>query len=287
MLKNNTKGIIALTLTALFYSLMAIPTRLLPNVNSFFLVWTAFVITAIITTCIAYRQNKNYLLDILKNNYKFATGLAIMHVLSSVTLNLAVKLTDLSIAGLLLYSAPIWVFAFSLLTKKIKLNFKNVLLVSLGIISILLILGFENLHLSKFDLGAILGLLAGFFYSFDFLWGEKLQKDYSGIELTSFVHIIGSIILAPALWLNTNLNTYSYNDWLFIILFGSLLVLSFVLFMYGVKRVKAFYSSIITLLEPVFLTLIGFLLYNETPEKNVLVGGVLILFCIGLINTNE
>jgi drug/metabolite transporter (DMT)-like permease len=277
-------GILALLIVAFFYAVLVIPTKNLPQVNSLFLVWSGFSITAILSGIIAFYKNPQFLKSILKNDYKLATGLGIMHVSSSVCLNSAIKLTDISVVGLLLYTAPIWVFSFCLINKKIELNLKNSSIIILSIISTLLIMNIQEFN---FELGVILGLLSGFFYSFDFIWGEKLQEKYTGIEVVAFIHMVGSIILIPTIWITPDFSLFQFVDYFWLFSFGGLLTLSFILFMYGVKRVSAFYSSIITLLEPVLMGLIGLFLYSEKPEPNVLIGGAIILLCIYLVQKQD
>jgi DME family drug/metabolite transporter len=278
--KPSKVGIFALILTAISYTLMVIPTRNLPEVNSFFLVWTAFLITGLVTGILAAYKNPKFLQNLIRNDYKIALGLSVMHVLSTICLNMAVKLTDLSVAGLLLYTAPLWVFLISVYTKKVAINLKNVSLILLSVSSTLLIIDVTKL---SFEIGVILGLLSGIFYTFDFIFGEKLLQKYDGLEVTAFAHITGTIILLPAIWTSPDFNLFSLTDYFWLFSYGGLLTVSFLLFMYGVKRVTAFYSSIITLLEPVLLFLLGLFLYNEVPTLNVVIGGVLVLVCIYLV----
>jgi drug/metabolite transporter (DMT)-like permease len=278
--KPSKVGIFALILTAISYTLMVIPTRNLPEVNSFFLVWTAFLITGLVTGILAAYKNPKFLQNLIRNDYKIALGLSVMHVLSTICLNMAVKLTDLSVAGLLLYTAPLWVFLISVYTKKVAINLKNVSLILLSVSSTLLIIDVTKL---SFEIGVILGLLSGIFYTFDFIFGEKLLQEYDGLEVTAFAHITGAIILLPAIWASPDFNLFSLTDYFWLFSYGGLLTVSFLLFMYGVKRVTAFYSSIITLLEPVLLFLLGLFLYNEVPTLNVAIGGVLVLVCIYLV----
>ena len=56
-----------------------------------------------------------------------------------------------------------------------------------------------------------------------------------------------------------------------------LAAVSHTFFIEGMKSVKARTASIIACLEPVYGIIAGFLVLNETPEKRVLLGGLIII----------
>jgi drug/metabolite transporter (DMT)-like permease len=278
------KGILVLILTAFLYASLVIPTRYLTDVNSFFLIWTAFSFVSIVSYVLLKKESGFSIYNCFKRNQKMFLYLGFAHVISSICLNLSVKMIDLSLAGLLLYTAPIWVFSYSILKKEITLNTKNVIVLLVGLLSVLLIISpwdVEDMELNS--LGIILGLAAGILYSFDFVLGEKLRKKHSEVEILFMTHFTGAIVLIPnILYWPSSVSMLDLN---LIVIYDVIFLLSFLTFMYAMYYVKAFYASIITMLEPLLFGVIGYFLFAETPSIFIVVGGVLIFLNIIYINT--
>lgn len=277
------KGIFALILTSFLYAALALPTRYLEGVNTFFLICTAFTFVTLVSYAILkFKKNFNFKSEFLKSKNDFLI-LGLSHVACSLCINYAIKLIDLSLAGLLLFTAPVWVFAYSVVKKQISFNLKNLLVLIIGLIAILLIISPWKVDQLKVNiLGLSLAIASGILFSADFIIGEKLRKVHNELEVLCIIHAIGAVVLIPNIIFWPKIDQFSQVALIFS--FDVILLLSFLSFLYGIKFVKAFYASVITMLEPLLLGILGFLLFNEKPSMYVLLGGILIFGNIVYLN---
>jgi drug/metabolite transporter (DMT)-like permease len=144
-----------------------------------------------------------------------------------------------------------------------------------------------------FDLGrdALIGdglaLAAAVFVSIYYIIGRRLR---AGIDLWWYVGIIYGIaavvlMLAAAAAPGVRLTGYGTRDWLvFAALAAGPMMIGHTGLNYALRYVRAYVANLTVLGEPIGATLIAWLLPSiaEVPGPQVLVGGALILFGIGL-----
>ncbi len=207
-------------------------------------------------------------------------------ILAGITIFLyftTMKEISISIAILLLYTAPIFVAILSPLL--IKERITKITLVSLffSILGIILIAGPDKLSIdTPYLLGIFIGVFSGLAYGLQMIAARYLSQKYSGVTIAVWANLITSIMFFPFV-LKTPYQVIKENA---VILFFLGLVptaIAFSLYFSGFKRVKASNASIISLLEPVSGVFLAFLIMNEELKMNILLGGALILFSVYLL----
>jgi drug/metabolite transporter (DMT)-like permease len=276
------KSLIFLTLASIGYAAMVIPTKLLTEVHSLFLVWSGFLFTGLFGLIMSYKKGFRYS-SMSMDAKKYVIIFGIAHSVCSFCLNYSVKLLNASTALLLLYSAPLWIFLYLSIIKKHKIKLLEIFILGLAMIGMYLVInGDSSISIDGSWLGLILALTAGILYSVDFLMGEKRPKGLSSLTATALIHLIGAIVLLPGVfYFPTGLDT---QGWLLVLSFDLILLGSFLCFLKGVKNLNSLYASIITLMEPVFAAIMAYLWLNEKMSSTSIIGAVILLAAIFFVD---
>ncbi|MFQ6051844.1 MAG: DMT family transporter [Candidatus Hydrothermarchaeota archaeon] len=193
------------------------------------------------------------------------------------------KEISISVAILLLYTAPVFVAILSPVL--IKEGITKITLVSLffSILGIVLIAEPYKLGLgSQYFFGISIGVLSGLTYGLEMITARYLSQMYSGITLAVWVNLITSFMFFPFA-LKTPYHVIMENAVILVFLGLIPTAIAFSLYFSGFKKVKASNASIISLLEPVSGVFLAFLIMNEELKMNVVLGGFLILFSVYLL----
>ena len=191
----------------------------------------------------------------------------------------AIKYTSVSIAVLLLYTAPVYVIILSplLLKESITRNSMFALLLSItGVIMIVHPRFTFNDSGSSLNMGIVTGMLSGLFYAMMIVVSRHLKSHYTGTAQAWWAFIVTLLVFLP----------YSVmvpagvvvNNLLLLVLFGLVpTAAGAVLYLNGLRLVKAQNASIIGLLEPASAVVFAFIILNEPVSTVTLLGGGLIL----------
>ncbi|WP_370000915.1 DMT family transporter [Winogradskyella sp.] len=187
----------------------------------------------------------------------------------------ALKLSNVAIGMLSLFTFPVITAILEPLFSKVKFDPIHILLgllVLLGIYILAPEFSLENSHLQ----GVLFGLLSAICYSLRILILKAHVNQYNGTMLMFYQVALLAIILVPALlFMDTeNIKTqYPY-----VILLALLTTaIGHTLFVNSLKYFKASTASIIGSTQPVFGIIFAFFFLNEIPTIHTFVGGSLIL----------
>lgn len=192
-----------------------------------------------------------------------------------VTYFYALKLSNVAIGMISLYTFPI-ITAFLepiiLKTKFQKIHLILVLLVMLGIYFLIPDFDIQNDH-SK---GIALGILSALFYSLRNIITKSKVNEYNGSILMLYQLIIVSVALSPFFLI---LDTSGIKAQLPAIITLALLTtaIGHTWFIYSFKNFSVTSVSIISSLQPVYGIIIGVIFLKEYPELSTVIGGLLIL----------
>ncbi len=214
--------------------------------------------------------------DVLRLNKKklFILLIAIFNVLTLYTYFSSIKYAGISIAVLLLYTAPVYVTLLSPLFLKEKITKRGMfsLLISIsGILIVILPGSGASGYDTHFLLGIFLGVMSGISYSGTIMTVSYLKDEYSGISQLFWSTFISLLILlpfgskVPVDILVMNLRT--------LILFG-LITTAFasVLYLNSAAKIRVQTVSVLALLEPVSGIIFGFLFLHEPIFMNTIQG---------------
>ncbi|KMY54520.1 transporter [Bacillus sp. FJAT-27231] len=198
----------------------------------------------------------------------------------------AIEETSISIASILLYTAPAFVVLFSRLLFKESLTVRKLsalLITFIGCSFVIGILPAMNETISFY--GFILGLGSGLFYALYSIFGKFALKKYDSLTVTVFTFLFAAAAITPfsGVWQAGTL-LLNMKAWVYIIGLGFFsTALPFILYTKGLSRVESSQASIIATIEPVVASLVGFLIFHEKLNVWQYLGIVLVIAAVIIV----
>ncbi|MGM0873608.1 MAG: DMT family transporter [Bacillota bacterium] len=214
---------------------------------------------------VLFKNRKALKIKVSDSKYFIGTGIFSIVLFNWCLFN-AIQETSISIAAILLYTAPAFVTIFSrILFRELLTPRKILALVTTfaGCAFVIGVLPDTNESISFY--GLILGIGSGFFYALYSIFGKFALVKYDSLTVTVYTFIFAAIAVTPFSGLWTTLHLFSRLEaWLYIIGLGLLsTMLAFLLYTKGLTAVESSRASIIATVEPVVASLIGFLIFEE------------------------
>jgi drug/metabolite transporter, DME family len=193
---------------------------------------------------------------------------------------------NLSIAVILLYTAPAFVTILSFLFLKEGLNWIKIISVIGTLIGCIFIAGFNFKETSIGTIGLLIGLGAGFGYSLYSIFGKVALRRYDSFTVTFYTFLIASIVMVPITGLWDKWSLLVRPDILFWGVGLGLIptVIAYFLYTWGLSHTESSKAAIIATIEPVVATLLGILYYDESLGMQQLLGSAFILTSVLLVN---
>ena len=197
----------------------------------------------------------------------------------------SLQLSKAAISALLLYMAPVYVMIINF----IKYKKFDIEILTIGIIGILG-LYFMLKPCQKLSEGIIYGFISGIFYAFVFVLAKEARKIFGAQEITVSVLGLGTMFYLPLLMLSSNFSmknlslNFMNTDQILILLGLGLIptAIPFTLFNYGIKYCRVEKAPILALIEPVSVSIVGFLFFKEVLSLTQFFGAGLVLLSIFL-----
>lgn len=210
--------------------------------------------------------------------YFFGTGV-ISVVLFTCCYFTCQKLCSLSVASILLYTAPSFVVLLSAVLWREPVTKKKLLALVLTLVGCALVCGVFAGDLTVTLPGLLLGLGAGFFYALYSVFGRYALAHYSSMTVTVWTFIfagpaalallrpaeMAAALAAPRMWLLC----------LGLVVFST--VAPYILYTWGLSQVEAGKAAIIASFEPVVASLVGALAFGEHLGLTALAGILCVL----------
>lgn len=233
--------------------------------------------------------DKNLLHIKLKDAWCFVgTGMVSMALLNFFY-NAAINITSLSLAAILLATAPIFVIFLAKIIFGEAITRRKLVSFFLAFGGCVLVSGiFEGGAVFSLS-GILIGLASGFFYALYSIFSRfALDKGYHSltINLYSFIFAaIGGAFFSDFYLLMEVIGQSPFSLGAFLVLHSVLAsVAPYILFTISLKYIDIGRASILTSGEPVVATLIGLLLYEEFPSLLSVVGIGLVLAALALLS---
>jgi len=202
---------------------------------------------------------------------------------------ITIKETSLSLAVILLYTAPIFVAVLSRIFFGESFNSKKVVSLILTFVGIAFVIGFlPSLQGVKIQLfGFLVGLGSGLGYALYSIFGKAALKKYSPLTVIIYTFVFASIAALPFSGLWQIIEVFSVRSIWFYILGLGLFPTALALFLYttGLKYVESSKAAIIATFEPVVATLLGIVVYGDRLNVWQILGMALVIAAI--INVQE
>ena len=130
---------------------------------------------------------------------------------------------------------------------------------------------------SSQTIGNIIAIGAGFFYAAMALTAKPIMKKVSGYYVAFWQYL--TIAVMFLFFVNIKSVSIVYENWWQLAVIGIICTgIPFILFMEGVRKIKAQKIFIITALEPLAGTVLALLILGEVPRLFTIIGAALILY---------
>ena len=188
--------------------------------------------------------------------------------------------TTVSNAVFLLYTAPVFSVILAKVFLKEEIERETIIGVLVTLVGIILILDPRTFSFdSSQTFGNIVALGSGFFYAAMALTAKPIMKKTPGHYVAFWQYLVISLMFLP--FLSIKSAAAIYGNWQLLAIIGIVCTgIPFILFMEGVRKVKAQKIFIITALEPLAGTLLALVVLGETPSLLAVAGALLVLYGI-------
>tara|TARA_R110002049_G_scaffold18043_3_gene69431 strand:+ start:18108 stop:18968 length:861 start_codon:yes stop_codon:yes gene_type:complete len=187
----------------------------------------------------------------------------------------ALKLSNVALAMLSLFTFPVITALLEPLFTKSKFNYIHIVLGLMVLIGIYILAPEFNFK-SSHTKGIMLGVFSALCYALRNLILKRHVGQYNGTVLMLHQIIILSIILLPAMFLMDTRNIQSQYPYVIILALVTTAI-GHSLFIHTLKYFSVSTASIINSVQPIFGIIIAFIFLKEIPTLNTFFGGALIL----------
>ena len=203
-----------------------------------------------------------------------------------------IKASSLSVAAVLLYTAPIFVMLLSSLLFKERITKKKVFCLGLSLIGCVMVSGIFDGTATLDGKGFVVGLGAGLGYAlytiftrYALIYGEHPLT----IQFYTFLFgAIGGYFISDIEIIKLSVMTYGSGPIVFILGIGIFCTaIPNVLYNYGLKYVDNGTTSIMASVEPAMAIIFGIIFFHEIPSPVAAIGMIFSLTSIILINRNK
>lgn len=216
----------------------------------------------------------------LKEKKKYLLIFGLLQLATMLAYFVSILNASVSVAVLLLYTAPVYVTVLSPLLLKESSTIKGVIALLLAIAGVVLIVGLEKLDFTR-SIGILAGIAAGLSYAFQIMTSKYISDTYTGYSQAFWSFFIATFILLPWGLAPTNVVMDNIPFLLLLAIFPTILSVSF--YFNGLKKVRAQNASILGLIEPASAVFLAMLILGEKISIPVITGGALILAGAALV----
>ncbi|SDS38120.1 Threonine/homoserine efflux transporter RhtA [Polaribacter sp. KT25b] len=192
-----------------------------------------------------------------------------------VTYFIALKLSNVALGMLTLFTFPVITALLEPFFTKQKLNPIHIFLAILVLIGVYILvpdLSIENDQLK----GVLFGIFSAFCYALRNLTIKKHVKDYNGSMLMLHQMIVVAVLLIPVLFFSDFTNLQSQIPLLILVALLTTAI-GHTMMVNSLKHFSVATASIISSVQPIFGIIIAYIFVNEIPSFNTFIGGGLIL----------
>ena len=192
-------------------------------------------------------------------------------------LNLAIDAGGVSLAFVLLYSAPAFVAVLAALLLGERLTLRKSVLVALSIAGVVLVARAGGGEARVGTAAIAWGLTAGLSYASYYLFGKWILARYAPVTIYAVVMPLGALGLAPLVRFEA-VRLATPEMWLDLALMALLSTyLAYLVYYTGLRRTEASRAVLVATIEPVAAAVLAAALFGERLGPWGLVGGALVL----------
>ena len=202
-----------------------------------------------------------------------------------------IMLTSLSVAAVLLYTAPAFVMVMSFFLFKEDMTKRKVVALIIAFIGCILVSGAVGGNGVLNAKGLLVGLGAGFGYALYSIFGRyALQRGYNSVTITFYTFVFATLATIFIADVSSIINMVETRPGISI--YAAFMILVVTLFPYlcytkGLSGMENGTASVIASIEPVMATVLGILIYKEEMTFVSVFGMILVLGSIILLNGTD
>ncbi len=288
-MKSNKISVLCVLAAGLLWGCMGILVRTMNEGGFNALEVTAFrsFVTAIIMVVGMFIFDRENLKIRLKDAWCFV-GTGILSVIFfNVCYFSCMNYTTLSVAAILLYTAPSFVMLLSFFLFKEKISGRKIVALALAFLGCVLVSGGPG-NVSIGVTGLLTGLGAGFGYALYSIFSRyALLRGYSSYTITTYTFVFAAIGSLPIIEVNHMVACLQKSAGripfeIFMVIVTT--VLAYILYTNGLKGIENGKASVIASIEPVMASVVGMVVYREKMTIPMLFGVVLVLVSSILIS---
>ncbi|WP_439130250.1 DMT family transporter [Polaribacter sp.] len=195
-----------------------------------------------------------------------------------VTYFYALKLSNVAIGMLSMFTFPIMTAFLEPFFSKQKLSFVHVFLAMLVLVGIYFLVPDFSIENNQAK-GILFGIFSALCYSLRNLITKKSVTNYNSSAIMLFQLITVSVLLLPVLFISDISNLESQLPFLLLVALVTTAI-GHTLLVNSLQYFSVSTASIIGSVQPIFGIIIAYLFINEVPNKNTFIGGSLILITV-------
>jgi drug/metabolite transporter (DMT)-like permease len=226
----------------------------------------------------------------LGKNKRHLLLLGFLNVITGICYFSSIRYSGISVAVLLLYTAPVYV---NLLAPRVlgeRNDSKNLLPLLFAICGVLLIARPEEVLMdmdtgSNFQKGVLFGLLSGLSFGTTIVTVRYLRHDYSGLAQTFWMTWVSLLVTFPSA-ISTPVPIF-FKNFNILIIFGFTITFAAVIYLKGISGIRAQTGSILALLEPVSGIFFDITALKNPIEISTILGCFLILTAAYMVSSRN
>lgn len=200
----------------------------------------------------------------------------------------AITMTSASVASILMYTSPIFIFIFSTVVFKERINLQKIIALSLAVVGCVFVSGILDGGIFTVE-GILMGLLSGVTYALYSIIGVFALRHYDSLTVTLYGFMISGV-------LGLCFMDYSALGSAFVVSSSPIIVglsilgvavvctiAPYTLYTWGLRRMEASRAGILACIEPIVATLVGVLCLSEGSTVLQIVGIVCVVGAIVLL----
>lgn len=270
---NLNKSLLQLNLALIFLSTSGILGKLVRS-SPELTIWFRCILASLVLFLFIKFSSKNIIIK-NKTHIKYILLSGFLIAFHWVTYFYALKLSNIAISLLTLYTFPAITALLEPIILKTKFKLIHLLLSILIIIGIGFMIPSFNLKDAKL-IAIAFGLISALAYALRNIWTRKILKFYDGTSMMFYQVLICSVLLSPFLFLHDNSNIISDTP-SFLGLAIITTVLGHTMFVHALKQYTAVSVSLISGIIPIYGILWGVIFINDIPSVKTIIGGSFIL----------
>ena len=285
------QGMILASLAASLWAISGISGEILFkkfNFSSDWLVSTRTLVSGILLFIIVTFIEKKSVLKPLKNKRDcvgiILFGSAGMYLVQY-TYFKTIELSNVSLATILQFTAPFFIFIYESIKNKNIPSVSTVLLLFMTILGVIFIAtkgNFSNLSVSLEAL--LLGLVSAIMIAFYSIFPKRLLKKYGSITVVGWGMIVGSIIsnVVHPIWkIEGEVNTNSIIQVIIVVILGT--SIAYLIYIASLNYISSSLAGILTAFEPVLAAILSIVIFGLKFSFIEIIGFVLVFVSIFIL----